>query len=129
MIITLEYYKDSAITTTSSGFRSSIHHILSVSRSAIGGTYSPIIFVFVYSMFHWVVILNETNLRSKPEISTYESTGYLCTTEWILWTLNFTQKFLSSQEYFALSLCIINKTKSASFPPVLNFPRFFEFKS
>ena len=52
MITTLGYYKGIAITTTSSGFRGYNQYILSVSKSEIGGTYNPIIFVFVYFVFH-----------------------------------------------------------------------------
>ena len=66
MITTLRYYKGIAIATTSSGFLGYNQYILSVSKSEIGGTYNPIIFVFVYYVIDVDI---ESILRSKPENS------------------------------------------------------------
>ena len=68
MIIRLGYNKGITITTTSNGSRSFNQHILSVSKSEMGGTYNPIIFVFVYLYF--IDFEYKTILSLKTKIST-----------------------------------------------------------
>ena len=57
MIIPLEYYKGTTITTTGGNFSSCNQILLSVSRNEIGGTYNPIFFVLVYYVFVVMLLL------------------------------------------------------------------------